>query len=71
MSMAPAAPIVPQLNAFTLVPFVDEMPLPERIRPDSTNKLRITMREVRTKIHRDVPTTRQWSYGETDRKSVV
>ena len=66
MSMAPAAPpAVPQLNAFTLVPFVDEMPLPERIQPDSTHKLRITMREVRTKIHRDIPATRQWSYGET------
>ena len=69
MSMPAAAPpMIPQLNAFNLVPFVDEMPLPERIRPISSanpNKLRITMREVHAKLHRDIPTTRQWSYGET------
>jgi spore coat protein A, manganese oxidase len=65
MSMAPATtPMIPQLNAFNLVPFVDEMPLPKRITPGA-DKLRITMREVHTKIHRDIPTTRQWSYGET------
>ena len=68
MSMTPAAaPAVPMLNAFSLAPFVDEMPVPQRIRPISTaqpNKLRITMREVHAKLHRDIPTTRQWSYGE-------
>ena len=69
MSMAPAAPpVVPQLNAFNLVPFVDEMPLPGRIGPITSthpNKLRITMREIHSKIHRDIPATRQWSYGQT------
>ena len=67
MSMAPA-PMLPQLNAFNLVPFVDEMPLPKRIGPIASihpNKLRITMREVHSKIHRDIPVTRQWSYGQT------
>jgi spore coat protein A len=56
------------LNAFTLVPFVDEMPLPERAQPISPahpNKLRITMREIHAKVHRDLPPTRQWSYGDT------
>ena len=69
MSMAPAAPpAVHMLNAFTLVPFVDEMLLPERVRPISTanpNKLRIVMREIHARLHRDIPATRQWSYGET------
>jgi spore coat protein A len=69
MSMAsPAPPTVPMLNAFTLVPFVDEMPIPERAQPISPthpDKFRITMREVHSKVHRDLPPTRQWSYGDT------
>jgi spore coat protein A len=69
MSMSTVAqPTVPMLNAFTLVPFVDEMPIPARARPISAaqpNKFRIAMREVHSKVHRDLPATRQWSYGDT------
>jgi spore coat protein A len=69
MSMAPvAAPAQPAINGFSLTPFVDELPLPERARPISPahpHKLRITMREIHAKVHRDIPPTRLWSYGDT------
>jgi spore coat protein A len=69
MSMAPvSAPPLPTINGFSLTPFVDELPLPQRARPISPahpHKLRITMREIHAKIHRDVPPTRMWSYGDT------
>jgi spore coat protein A len=69
MSMSTVAqPTVPMLNAFTLVPFVDEMPIPARARPISPaqpNKFRIAMREVHSKVYRDLPATCQWSYGDT------
>ncbi|NYF91722.1 multicopper oxidase [Tunturiibacter empetritectus] len=72
MSMAGMAPTQqsdkPAINGFSLTPFVDELPLPERARPISSlhpHKLRITMREIHAKAHRDIPPTRMWSYGDT------
>src|SRR6202789_1882695 len=69
MTMAPPAqPPLPTINGYTLTPFVDELPLPERARPTSSahpHKLRITMREIHAKVHRDIPATRMWSYGDT------
>ena len=63
-SLAPvSAP--PMLHALELTPFVDELPLPQLAGPPDTQKLRITMREIHAKIHRDVPPTRMWSYGPT------
>ena len=55
---------VPMLHSLELTPFVDALPLPERIQPaHHGHKLRIAMREVHAKVHRDVPPTRFWSYG--------
>jgi len=51
------------LHVLELPPFVDELPLPELIPAKKHGKLRITMREVHAKVHRDVPPTRLWSYG--------
>ena len=62
---ANAAPAVtPMLHVLELPPFVDELPLPERLIPRH-GKLRVTMREIHCQVHRDVPATRMWSYGET------
>jgi spore coat protein A len=61
-----AAPRAPELHSLELPPFVDELPLPERIvAADHSNRLRITMREIHAKVHRDVAPTRMWSYGDT------
>jgi spore coat protein A len=56
----------PMLHVLELPPFVDPLPLPEILRPTASNtKLRITMREIHARIHRDVAPTRMWSYGPT------
>lgn len=63
-----------QLLASTLTPFVDPLPIPQIARPlgyrpspeDSNIKLpyyRVAMREIESKMHRDLKPTRQWSYG--------
>jgi spore coat protein A len=62
------------INALDLEAFVDPMPLPQllqseghRASPDNGLKnvpfFSITMREIRTKMHRDLAPTRLWSYG--------
>ncbi len=50
------------LNALALEPFVDPLPL---LRPVTgvDRRYSITMREIRVKMHRDLPPTRLWSYG--------
>lgn len=64
------------LDPSTLKPFVDPLPVPSPAKPNGTRvnpenakeKLpcyRIPMREVHTKVHRDLPPTRMWSFGET------
>lgn len=58
----------PMLNTLQLTPFVDEMPLPEVLRPSLNNgrrTLTVHMREISAKVHRDVPPTRMWSYSAT------
>ncbi len=55
----------PELHSLELTPFVDELPLPVRIVAHPHKKTRITMREIHAKVHRDVPATRFWSYGDT------
>ncbi len=42
------------LHSLQLTPFVDELPLPQRVTPGS-HRLRVVMREIHTKVHRDVP----------------
>lgn len=71
MSM-PAGPVVRSdepppvmLHSLGLTPFVDALPMPERVTPVGPHPLRVVMREIHAKVHRDVPATRLWSYGST------
>jgi spore coat protein A len=61
------------LDPSTLTPFVDALPLPRVMKPTSTRAhpeqaglqipyYRMAMREVRQKVHRDLPPTRMWSF---------
>jgi len=63
-----------QLNASSLKPFVDPLPIPEiakpvGLRPDPANPeikipyYRVAMRPFEAKLHRDLKPTRQWGYG--------
>jgi spore coat protein A len=70
MSLAPgdAPPPVqslrkPMLHSLELPPFVDPLPMPVRLTP-GRHRLRIAMREIHVKVHRDVPPTRLWTYAE-------
>jgi spore coat protein A, manganese oxidase len=69
MTSAPArsaaGPLPLMLHSLELTPFVDELPLPRRLAPVGADRLRVVMREVHAKVHRDVPPTRMWSYGPT------
>ena len=63
-----ADPAQPMLHSLALAPFADALPLPERapiLDRNSSRLVQIRMREVHAKVHRDVPPTRLWSYGET------
>ena len=53
------------LRPSELASFVDALPLPRRLIAPKHGKLRIAMREIHAKVHRDVPPTRIWSYGDT------
>jgi spore coat protein A, manganese oxidase len=50
------------INALQLEPFVDPLPLLQSLTPEGP-AFRITMREIRVKMHRDLEPTRLWSYG--------
>ncbi len=65
-AMAPArtAPHGPMLHVLELQPFVDPLPLPSRARPAGPHRLRIGMKEIHAKVHRDVPPTRLWVYSD-------
>ena len=73
-SRGPAPKFRTQLNANSLTPFVDALPIPAIAKPldyrpgptDPAAKLpyyRIAMRQFESKIHRDLKATRQWGYG--------
>jgi spore coat protein A, manganese oxidase len=64
------------LDPSTLTPFVDPLPIPPLARvvgarpnpenPRETIPLyQIAMREIRVKVHRDLPATRMWSFGDS------
>jgi spore coat protein A len=66
----------PPLHPDALARFVDPLPVPQvlaadGLRPDPRDPnrqlayYRVSMREIETRIHRDVPPTRMWSYGGT------
>ena len=50
-----APPRKPILHSLELTPFIDALPLPSRATLIAPHKHRIGMREVRVKVHRDVP----------------
>ena len=62
------------LQAATLAPFVDPLPIPAlarsaETRPDPAQRghtvplYRVAMREIEVQVHRDLKPTRCWSYG--------
>lgn len=56
----------PMLHTLELSPFVDPLPIPQILRPtlrDGRRQLSVSMQEIHTKVHRDVPLTRMWNYG--------
>ena len=66
----------PQLDPSTLTPFVDSLPIPpvmratgQRPSPDDSHALipyyRVSLRESRVKVHRDLPATRMWTIGDS------
>jgi spore coat protein A len=73
--MPPMPPAPPQLDLDRLAPFVDPLPIPEvakplgkRLNPSGRAQVpfyRIAIREFFSKIHRDVPPTRFWGYGNS------
>ena len=64
MAPVPAAPKKPLLHPLELTPFVDELLIPRRAEANKAHALRIGMREVHVKVHRDVPVTRLWVYHD-------
>jgi len=71
-----ATSIVPTLDPDTLAPFVDPLPLPvvalpqgNRAVPDKPGEkapfYRVSMRAITRKLHRDLPPTNLWSYGDS------
>jgi spore coat protein A, manganese oxidase len=66
----------PALNPDSITKFVDPLPIPEIAKPaglrsapgDPSHKIpyfRVAMREVRARLHRDLPETRLWCYGSS------
>jgi spore coat protein A, manganese oxidase len=64
------------LDPTTLTPFVDALPVPRVMKPTGMHAhpeeagqqipyYRVAMREVRQKVHRDLPPTRMWSFAES------
>jgi spore coat protein A len=62
MAVAPAPPL---LDAGHLAPFVDTLPVPAIAKPVHRSFYRIPIRSFYSKIHRDVPPTRFWGYGDS------
>ena len=64
----------PQLDPSSLTPYVDPLPIPAVARPDGTRPspenagvqlpwYRVSLRESRVRVHRDLPPTRMWTIG--------
>ena len=64
------------LDPATLTPFVDPLPVPRVMKPAGMRAhpehageripyYRVAMREIRQKVHRDLPQTRMWSFEES------
>jgi spore coat protein A len=71
-AMPPAPPVI---DPERIAPFVDPLPIPEVAKPVGRRKhssgraqvpfYRIPIREFFSKVHRDVPPTRFWGYGNS------
>jgi spore coat protein A, manganese oxidase len=68
------AQLAPALNPDTLTKFVDPLPIPEVAKPAGLRAVpghptlkapyyRVAMRQVESKLHRDLPEARLWTYG--------
>ncbi|WP_240669015.1 multicopper oxidase [Dyella sp. M7H15-1] len=51
------------LDPTKLKPFVDRLPLPPVLRADQGKRVRVDMKETEQRLHRDLPSTRVWTYG--------
>ena len=66
--LPPVAKAPPLLNVDRLTPFVDPLPRPPIAQPIRKNRIplfRIPIHEFSAQIHRDVPATRFWGYGNS------
>ena len=71
-----ATPVVPTLDPNSLARFVDPLPLPVVVQPQGDRAApgkpgervpfyRVSMRAIASKLHRDLPPTKVWSYGDS------
>ena len=65
--LPPTQPAPPLISPEKLTPFVDPLPIPEIAKPiekrGGRSYYRIPMQEFFCKVHRDIPVTRFWGYG--------
>ncbi len=73
---SPPSPAPRTMNALKLTPFVDPLPRPEILQPSgrrsdaalgaaSAPYYAVSIKEVKSRLHRDLPETRLWSYGSS------
>ena len=60
VSAPPRSLFAAALQSGKLEPFVDPLPIPPTA--SRSSKYRLTLREFESKVHRDLPPTRQWGY---------
>jgi len=74
--LQPAQPVQATLNPDNLSPWVDSLPIPAIAQPGGTRPspldhglkvpyYRMAMRPVECKVHRDLPPTRMWGFGNS------
>jgi len=68
--LPPVAPAPPLVDPNKIAAFVDPLPIPEVAKPvasasHATPHYRIPIREFHAKVHRDLPPTRFWGYGNS------
>jgi spore coat protein A len=55
----------PLIQAANLEPFVDPLPIMPAAKPETSNFYRLAMSAISAKLHRDVPSTTVWGYGNS------
>jgi len=63
--LPPVANTPPLIDPAKLEPFVDPLPIPPAARPTHGANFQIPIHEFTAKIHRDLPPTRFWGYGNS------